>query len=136
MQSLHGNCLIAYARHKYILTMVNGEYRYFNGGDLVFADASQIRVDKCVENFVFVSRDTLSLFLPMLKEEALNLHAHKKVSSLLVHHCSRDIPVFQEVAQLSQNKNLRYAEMGNDSNLLIVFYVQIMPDDFVMQLHR
>ncbi|WP_435056017.1 DUF1428 domain-containing protein, partial [Shigella sonnei] len=27
-------------------------------------------------------------------------------------------------------------KMGNDSNLLIVFYVQIMPDDFVMQLHR
>ena len=25
---------------------------------------------------------------------------------------------------------------GNDSNLLIVFYVQIIPDDFVMQLHR
>ncbi|MEQ5341703.1 hypothetical protein ABN296_24010, partial [Enterobacter hormaechei] len=28
------------------------------------------------------------------------------------------------------------ATAGNDSNLLIVFYVQIMPDDFVMQLHR
>ncbi len=28
------------------------------------------------------------------------------------------------------------AVLGNDSNLLIVFYVQIMPDDFVMQLHR
>ncbi len=27
-------------------------------------------------------------------------------------------------------------QIGNDSNLLIVFYVQIMPDDFVMQLHR
>ena len=54
---------------------------------------------------------TLSLFLPMLKEEALKLHAHKKVPALLVHHCTRDIPVFQEVAQLSQNKNLRYAEM-------------------------
>ena len=26
--------------------------------------------------------------------------------------------------------------LGNDSNLLIVFYVQIMPDDFVMLLHR
>ncbi len=26
--------------------------------------------------------------------------------------------------------------VGNDSNLLIVFYVQIVPDDFVMQLHR
>ncbi|SRW72697.1 ISSfl2 ORF [Shigella sonnei] len=29
-----------------------------------------------------------------------------------------------------------YRKFGNDSNLLIVFYVQIMPDDFVMQLHR
>jgi len=28
------------------------------------------------------------------------------------------------------------AILGNDSNLLIVFYVQIMPDDLVMQLHR
>ena len=28
------------------------------------------------------------------------------------------------------------AVTGNDSNLLIVFYVQIMPDDLVMQLHR
>ncbi len=27
-------------------------------------------------------------------------------------------------------------DFGNDSNLLIVFYVQIVPDDFVMQLHR
>ncbi|PLF03023.1 transposase, partial [Klebsiella pneumoniae] len=26
--------------------------------------------------------------------------------------------------------------MGNDSNLLIVFYAQIMLDDLVMQLHR
>ncbi|AUK22160.1 aldehyde dehydrogenase [Escherichia coli] len=30
----------------------------------------------------------------------------------------------------------RVSSKGNDSNLLIVFYVQIMPDDFVMQLHR
>ncbi len=27
-------------------------------------------------------------------------------------------------------------EYGNGPNLLIVFYVQIMPDDFVMQFHR
>ena len=33
-----------------------------------------------------------------------------------------------------KEKNIQIA--GNDSNLLIVFYVQIMPDDFVMQLHR
>ncbi len=31
---------------------------------------------------------------------------------------------------------IKEEEIGNDSNLLIVFYVQIMPDDFVMQLHR
>ena len=29
-----------------------------------------------------------------------------------------------------------YRGLGSDSNLLIVFYVQIMPDDLVMQLHR
>ena len=32
--------------------------------------------------------------------------------------------------------NKKHWISGNDSNLLIVFYVQIMPDDFVMQLHR
>ncbi len=32
--------------------------------------------------------------------------------------------------------DIPYEIAGNDSNLLIVFYVQIMPDDFVMQLHR
>ena len=32
--------------------------------------------------------------------------------------------------------NTDIGPIGNDSNLLIVFYVQIMPDDLVMQLHR
>ncbi len=34
------------------------------------------------------------------------------------------------------NENDIHSKQGNDSNLLIVFYVQIMPDDLVMQLHR
>ncbi len=36
------------------------------------------------------------------------------------------------------HESLNYADSnpGSDSNLLIVFYVQIMPDDLVMQLHR
>ncbi len=43
--------------------------------------------------------------------------------------------------QLREHERLRklgftVVVLGNDSNLLIVFYVQIMPDDFVMQLHR
>ncbi len=37
---------------------------------------------------------------------------------------------------LEKDIQLVYGTAGNDSNLLIVFYVQIMPDDFVMQLHR
>ncbi len=37
---------------------------------------------------------------------------------------------------LSVLVNQQVVLTGNDSNLLIVFYVQIMPDDFVMQLHR
>ncbi len=47
-----------------------------------------------------------------------------------------------EIQRLLPNKpvevidSLLYGKVGNDSNLLIVFYVQIMPDDFVMQLHR
>ncbi|MDA6110920.1 hypothetical protein OSJ99_21845, partial [Escherichia coli] len=36
----------------------------------------------------------------------------------------------------SEVSHFRFNPVGNDSNLLIVFYVQIMPDDFVMQLHR
>ncbi len=38
-----------------------------------------------------------------------------------------------EAVALSMDDAVR---LGNDSNLLIVFYVQIMPDDLVMQLHR
>ena len=43
------------------------------------------------------------------------------------------------VVATSDKKRFSYSSdgrCGNDSNLLIVFYVQIMPDDFVMQLHR
>ncbi|MDX7041509.1 DUF2291 family protein, partial [Escherichia coli] len=54
-------------------------------------------------------------------------------------------PVAELMAALQAEKDVdaacktlgyRSQEEGNDSNLLIVFYVQIMPDDFVMQLHR
>ena len=41
-----------------------------------------------------------------------------------------------ELSHLLGEKLSRIECVGNDSNLLIVFYVQIMPDDFVMQLHR
>ncbi len=42
------------------------------------------------------------------------------------------LPIPAAVVKLGSTEQVS----GNDSNLLIVFYVQIMPDDFVMQLHR
>ena len=36
-------------------------------------------------------------------------------------------------SQVNNNRSLSGDNLGNDSNLLIVFYVQIMPDDLVMQ---
>ncbi len=45
-------------------------------------------------------------------------------------------PLHVFVAVLGYSRMLYIEFTGNDSNLLIVFYVQIMPDDFVMQLHR
>ncbi len=45
-------------------------------------------------------------------------------------------PPLKNYNERLHNTNLFNPKYGNDSNLLIVFYVQIMPDDFVMQLHR
>ena len=54
------------------------------------------------------------------------VNAAEKVTLKLAHNLERSHVVHQSFEELA----------GNDSNLLIVFYVQIMPDDFVMQLHR
>ncbi|QGU54900.1 hypothetical protein CUC39_07020 [Shigella boydii] len=43
---------------------------------------------------------------------------------------------YQWLVSMFHSVVARDASKGNDSNLLIVFYVQIMPDDLVMQLHR
>ena len=45
-------------------------------------------------------------------------------------------PTRDELVKLIADMGISVRALGNDSNLLIVFYVQIMPDDFVMQLHR
>ncbi len=47
---------------------------------------------------------------------------------------SFDLAYLRYIYQIPMAKFMGFS--GNDSNLLIVFYVQIMPDDFVMQLHR
>lgn len=54
----------------------------------------------------------------MLKKKTLNLHTHKKVSSLLVHHYNKNIPIFQKITQLSQNKNLHYTKILHKKTLI------------------
>ncbi len=54
----------------------------------------------------------------------------------------RELKTLLDRARIAHGRVLTNSETnsikkeGNDSNLLIVFYVQIMPDDLVMQLHR
>ncbi len=56
---------------------------------------------------------------------------------LVLHDLSgHPINVSEGLEFVQSGTNVPYVQIGNDSNLLIVFYVQIMPDDFVMQLHR
>ncbi|MGP7166943.1 hypothetical protein ACTZQT_27645, partial [Klebsiella pneumoniae] len=57
------------------------------------------------------------------------IDASKRAKASFTRFCRRYFSSFLKVHCL-------YRHTGNDSNLLIVFYVQIMPDDFVMQLHR
>ncbi|STF59678.1 type II secretion system lipoprotein [Escherichia coli] len=51
------------------------------------------------------------------------------LSGCASHNENASLLAKKQAQNISQN-------LGNDSNLLIVFYVQIMPDDLVMQLHR
>ncbi len=82
-------------------------------------------------------------------EKAAQLRQAEETKSRLLQMASEKIAPLQdavdlglatddEKAQLDEWKKYRVLvnRVGNDSNLLIVFYVQIMPDDFVMQLHR
>ncbi|CAM3012403.1 hypothetical protein KLPN111929_13120 [Klebsiella pneumoniae] len=57
-------------------------------------------------------------------------------NTLKVHDLNEDAEFDENGIEVFDEKALVEEEPGNDSNLLIVFYVQIMPDDFVMQLHR
>ncbi len=69
-----------------------------------------------------------------LREELLSRGINKPVATLVTQvEVDANDPAF-----LNPTKPIGsfFTEQGNDSNLLIVFYVQIMPDDFVMQLHR
>ncbi|MCH0731474.1 hypothetical protein [Klebsiella pneumoniae] len=81
-------------------------------------------------------RDAVRVYLEDLYPDEGSKYIDKmvdKVASVAI-----PIAVHQKCSETYGGRNNRKVETesGNDSNLLIVFYVQIMPDDFVMQLHR
>ena len=64
----------------------------------------------------------------------LQLSEQGKIFHSQIRHLLQQLE--SNLAELRGGSDYAQRKIGNDSNLLIVFYVQIMPDDFVMQLHR
>ena len=79
------------------------------------------RKGNCLDNAV------VECFFGTLKSECFYLDEFSNISEL------KD--AVTEYIEYYNSRRISL-KLGNDSNLLIVFYVQIMPDDFVMQLHR
>ncbi|SUI88362.1 putative alpha-mannosidase [Shigella flexneri] len=74
---------------------------------------------------------------------AYELQALRHIFAMTIDECATWIAQTGDSESWRQWENGKCAipdcvveQLGNDSNLLIVFYVQIMPDDLVMQLHR
>ncbi len=82
---------------------------------------SMSRKGNCLDNAV------VECFFGTLKSECFYLDEFSNISEL------KD--AVTEYIEYYNSRRISL-KLGNDSNLLIVFYVQIMPDDFVMQLHR
>ncbi len=83
--------------------------------------------------------DSLSLPEPFSRPEVQILMIFLGVLLMLPAAVVVILQVAKRLAPQLMNRPPQYSRSereGNDSNLLIVFYVQIMPDDFVMQLHR
>ncbi|KME22106.1 cytoplasmic protein [Klebsiella pneumoniae] len=89
------------------------------------------------------------MICPRCADEKIEVMATSPVKGVwTVYQCQHCLYTWRDTEPLRRTSREHYPEAfrmtqkdideapGNDSNLLIVFYVQIMPDDFVMQLHR
>ncbi|MDW3293344.1 hypothetical protein NQ303_25965, partial [Escherichia coli] len=88
-------------------------------------------------DLVVVEKSTGIVFLCQLKHQELygaDLHAKHVRTTRLKKQASDWLTSMNN--WLNSITEIELRKSGNDSNLLIVFYVQIMPDDLVMQLHR
>lgn len=113
MQPLFVKGLIIYADHEYSFTTFNGEHHAFHSNDLVFADATQISLNKSLseDNVISVTKETLLLFLSTINADILNFHFDKKKPPYISHHYVGDITFFQDIKQLSHNAYPRYSEI-------------------------
>ena len=113
-----------------ILDIVNGW--------ITAAVASEVLQIKQILLFIFIA-GPLALVIWKIREiinfvnEVRNSKLNELQHLLDSHKLSDEVNICveDEITRI-----IGYRMTGNDSNLLIVFYVQIMPDDFVMQLHR
>ncbi len=98
----------------------------------------------CLENSEHVSYERLICWQEMISktQEGQSLtqneleYLHEIVRIALYNHRLNNVSISDVKNHDTGKESGRVEPQGNDSNLLIVFYVQIMPDDFVMQLHR
>ncbi|WP_432442509.1 PRD domain-containing protein [Escherichia coli] len=102
----------------------------------LLCEAGVIDKDICKGMMQVVNVLETECHLPVRSEQGTMAMTHM-ASALIRSRRGEEIePLDNELlAELAQSSHWQ-AVVGNDSNLLIVFYVQIMPDDFVMQLHR
>ena len=91
------------------------------------------------ENLILWACSAIALFAVVFFRRSVRNRRHKRKqqSARRVLERIKTLPGFpQKINYLRKIDPFVFEELGNDSNLLIVFYVQIMPDDLVMQLHR
>ena len=90
-------------------------------------DAVELIFCKSINYFDYTSVNPKKTNYILISPSDDNFNDFGKITSVLIR------------AQFEDDKvefRTKLAILGSDSNLLIVFYVQIMPDDLVMQLHR
>ncbi|WNS15275.1 MBL fold metallo-hydrolase [Escherichia coli] len=100
------------------------DWKYFIGGHGNIGSHDDFKFQR---QFLNDLRDTT---IKVRKEESFGKFMNKTANN------HADFARAQREAIIKKVTEVLRPKYGNDSNLLIVFYVQIMPDDFVMQLHR
>ncbi len=126
--------------------MLNNELRKISRLEMVLAIVGTMKAGKSTTINAIVGTEVLpNRNRPMTALPTLIRHTPGQKEPVL--HFSHVAPIdclIQKLQQRLRDCDIKHLtdvleidkDMGSDSNLLIVFYVQIMPDDLVMQLHR